>query len=33
MSALGTAMRKLVHLYFGVLKSRQAYIANYAIQG
>ncbi len=31
MSALGAAMRKLVHLCFGVLKSRQPYQANYAI--
>jgi transposase len=31
MSALGAAMRKLVHLCFGVLKTRQPYQANYAI--
>jgi transposase len=31
MSALGAAMRKLVHLCFGVLKSRQPYQPNYAI--
>jgi len=30
MSALGAAMRKLVHLCFGVLKTRQPYQANYA---
>jgi transposase len=29
MSALGAAMRKLVHLCFGVLKTRQPYQANY----
>lgn len=31
MSALGAAMRKLVHLSFGVLKTRQPYQANYGI--
>lgn len=31
MSALGAAMRKLVHLCFGVLKTRQPYQADYAI--
>lgn len=31
MSALGAAMRKLVHLCFGVLKTRQPYQAIYAI--
>lgn len=31
MSALGAAMRKLVHLCFGVLKSRQPYQPNYAL--
>jgi transposase len=31
MSALGAAMRKLVHLCFGVLKTRQPYQSNYAI--
>lgn len=31
MSALGAAMRKLVHLCFGVLKTRKPYQANYAI--
>jgi transposase len=31
MSALGAAMRKLVHLCFGVLKTREAYQADYAI--
>jgi transposase len=31
MSALGAAMRKLVHLCFGVIKTRQPYQANYAI--
>lgn len=31
MSALGAAMRKLVHLCFGVLKSRQPYQANYGL--
>jgi transposase len=30
MSALGAAMRKLVHLCFGVLKTRQAYQPDYA---
>jgi len=30
MSALGAAMRKLVHLCFGVLKTQQPYQANYA---
>ncbi|AVG17552.1 hypothetical protein CFN79_17715 [Chromobacterium vaccinii] len=30
MSALGAAMRKLVHLCFGVLKTRQPYRADYA---
>ncbi len=30
MSALGAAMRKLVHLCFGVLKTRQPYQSNYA---
>lgn len=30
MSALGAAMRKLVHLCFGVLKTRQPYQPNYA---
>ena len=29
MSVLGAAMRKLVHLCFGVLKTRQPYQANY----
>ncbi|GHT99373.1 hypothetical protein FACS1894154_06350 [Betaproteobacteria bacterium] len=29
MSAIGTAMRKLVHLCFGVLKTRSPYQANY----
>lgn len=29
MSVLGAAMRKLAHLYFGVLKTRQPYQANY----
>jgi transposase len=33
MSALGAAMRKLVHLCFGVLKTRQSYQPNYAVQG
>ena len=32
MAALGAAMRKLVHLCFGVLKSRQPYQANYGLQ-
>ncbi|NOS73886.1 MAG: IS110 family transposase, partial [Methyloglobulus sp.] len=31
MSALGAAMRKLVHLCFGVLKTRKLYHPNYAI--
>jgi transposase len=31
MSALGAAMRKLVHLCFGVLKTREPYQVNYAI--
>lgn len=31
-SALGAAMRKLVHLCFGVLKTRQPYQPDYAIQ-
>lgn len=31
MSALGAAMRKLVHLCFGVLKTRQPYQPNYAV--
>jgi transposase len=31
-SALGAAMRKLVHLCFGVLKTRQPYQADYAIK-
>jgi hypothetical protein len=30
MSALGAAMRKLVHLCFGVLKTKTPYQANYA---
>ncbi|MBU1214935.1 MAG: IS110 family transposase, partial [Gammaproteobacteria bacterium] len=30
MSALGAAMRKLVHLCFGVLKTRQPYQSDYA---
>jgi transposase len=29
MAALGAAMRKLVHLCFGVLKNRKAYEHNY----
>jgi transposase len=29
--ALGAAMRKLVHLCFGVLKTRQPYQPNYGI--
>jgi transposase len=33
MSALGAAMRKLVHLCFGVLKTRLPYQANYAVSG
>ncbi len=32
MSALGGAMRKLVHLCFGVLKTREPYRADYALQ-
>jgi transposase len=32
-SALGAAMRKLVHLCFGVLKTQQPYLHNYATQG
>lgn len=31
MSALGAAMRKLVHLCFGVLKNRKPYAPNYAV--
>jgi len=31
MSALGAAMRKLVHLCFGVLKTRMPYNPEYAI--
>lgn len=31
MSALGAVMRKLVHLCFGVLKTRQPYQANYVV--
>lgn len=31
MSALGAAMRKLVHMCLGALKTRQPYQANYAI--
>lgn len=31
MSALGAAMRKLVHICFGVLKARRAYQADYAL--
>jgi transposase len=31
MPALGAAMRKLVHLCFGVLKTREPYQVNYAI--
>ncbi|NOS74063.1 MAG: IS110 family transposase, partial [Methyloglobulus sp.] len=31
MSALGAAMRKLVHLCFGGLKTRKPYHPNYAI--
>jgi transposase len=31
MSALGAAMRKLVHLCFGVLKTRQPYKADYSL--
>jgi len=30
MSALGAAMRKLVHLCFGVIKNRQPYNKNYS---
>jgi hypothetical protein len=30
MSAIGAAMRKLVHLCFGVLNSRKPYLADYA---
>lgn len=30
-SALGAAMRKLVHLYYGVLKTGLAYDPNYAL--
>jgi hypothetical protein len=30
MSALGAAMRKLVHLCFGVIKNQQPYQADYA---
>ena len=30
MSALGAAMRKLVHLCFGVLKTRQIYCLDHA---
>lgn len=30
MSALGAAMRKLVHLCFGVLKTRKPYQSDYA---
>jgi len=30
-TGLGAAMRKLVHLCFGVLKTRQPYQANYAV--
>jgi transposase len=30
MSALGAAMRKLVHLCVGVLKTQQPYQSNYA---
>jgi len=32
MSALGAAMRKLVHLCFGVLKTRREYRPDYALQ-
>ena len=32
MAALGAAMRKLVHLCFGVFKTRQPYQADYAPQ-
>lgn len=31
MSALGAAMRKLVHLCFGVIKTRKPYQADFAI--
>jgi transposase len=31
MSALGAAMRKLVYLSFGVLKTRQPYQPNYVV--
>jgi len=31
MSALGAAMRKLVHLCFGVIKTRKPYQADYAL--
>ena len=31
MSAIGAVMRKLVHLCFGVLKTRQTYQADYGI--
>ena len=31
MSAIGAVMRKLVHLCFGVLKTRQPYQADYGI--
>ncbi|MEW6414543.1 MAG: IS110 family transposase, partial [Pseudomonadota bacterium] len=30
MAALGAAMRKLVHLCFGVLKHRNNYVPNFA---
>jgi transposase len=30
-AALGAAIRKLVHLCFGVLRTRQSYQANYAV--
>ncbi|HAP27266.1 MAG TPA: IS110 family transposase, partial [Achromobacter sp.] len=30
MSAIGACMRKVVHLCFGVLKTRQAYRPDYA---
>ncbi|MBF7993868.1 IS110 family transposase, partial [Rahnella sp. SAP-29] len=33
MSALGAAMRKLVHLCYGVLKTQQPYDVNYAVSG
>ncbi|MGL0628252.1 IS110 family transposase, partial [Salmonella enterica subsp. enterica] len=32
-AALGAAMRKLVHLCFGVLKNRIPYQPNYAMNG